>query len=269
MGGEEPPIGYKWFFNDDSWSIDISYSPIQTLNTDLPGTYYCKAVDGKGNVAISPSVQVEYTGDVPIITRQPQDLLLSYTQSGECSGELSCLALSGSPKNIYYTPISYTWERKGESGWLYNREQGPTIHVTEPGIYRCICRDTYSGLATVSNEVTVGVKLAYQKATIARTGGWGGRWVFYFTGGTGPFKVTTYWVRHCDIPGVDRVTEKVGTIDRESVSTLTIDMDRVIVPAGITDINGKYHKYEYVALYVVVRDSAGQKANSPVILMRN
>ena len=118
---------------EDGYDGGLSDTMEPSRDIGLPGKYYCKAEDASGSIAISPRVEVDYTSETPIILQQPQSVLLNDAKGGEYSAELSCRAMSASPTTPYYNSISYTWERKGEGGWLYNRAAKKAVYVEGKG----------------------------------------------------------------------------------------------------------------------------------------
>ena len=82
----------------------------------------------------------------------------------------------------------------------------------------------------------------------------------------GPYTVDVYYVGHYGIPGVETVTQKWTTLIWDGISPITITAKPVISVANVTDKNGKFWEYEYMALYVEVWDKNGEKVGeSPVI----
>ena len=268
VGGDQP-ITYRWV-REDGYDGGLSDTMEPSRDIGLPGKYYCKAEDASGSIAISPRVEVDYTSETPIILQQPQSVLLNDAKGGEYSAELSCRAMSASPTTPYYNSISYTWERKGEGGWLYNREQGSTIHVTELGTYRCICLDTYSGKKTISREVTVDVRMTalgdiecYDYEYSYLEGGYQSRYAakvrFAFTGGVPPFTVREY---------INEVPGGEGEFSLRNSKTITDRVYTMSMPlkaAVVEQVNDREVLWQtYPLFYFVVTDALGQTLESNI-----
>ena len=236
-GGFEP-FSYHWVCeeNYDDYELQDTIEP--SCDVSLPGKYHCVVTDKDGQEATSKTVRVTYEGWTPIIVRQPKDVFVTYREGVPYTAELSCTAISGSPTSQYYSKMMYTWEYKDEDGWRYNLEQGygnPTVTVTRPGMYRCICTDTYSGMKTITDTVTVIFDLTCVSAKAQP-----GKGVWTFAGGKGPYTVEVHKVFG------NSQTTLLHTTSCAELTTFEWDNDT--------------HYYGDLTVYVLARDAFKQEA---------
>ena len=263
VGGKEP-VTFRW---KNAASGEVLPSEEAECVTDLPGTYICEAIDAAETRVAFEGIEVDYTGETPVIIQQPQDVILPYSESGQYSAQLTCLAASGSPKNPHYNAISFTWEIKEGNGWRY-LEYGPTtLTVTKPGVYRCVCRDTYSGQVTFSREAVVKVELAYDKGYSQLSGAPYCRWVFCFSGGMKPYNVEIYEVWYRNVPQLETLETLYESFTTDDVTKIGIGTTEWTHRYNLPDPTGGVVRtyIEDAAFYVVVTDATGETRKSEII----
>ncbi|MBR5751678.1 MAG: hypothetical protein IKX84_04730, partial [Clostridia bacterium] len=197
-GGAEP-YTYKW----EKWGRDADFEaqyPEYTMKTDPvegeanvftvtePFTYWkCTVTDKNGDSACILDLGVGLADPKLLIIEQPQDTELDYSAQNDPSAWLVCRAARNPGQRL-----SFTWQFKGESGWLDVGENeslkvgGEKSKNETLGIYRCKVTDETTGRFEYSREAVVSAKFIFTKATqIGSTG----RLEFEVVGGTGPYKV--------------------------------------------------------------------------------
>lgn len=192
-GGIEP-YTYLWSLKIGNTRYKVGES--KTVSADKPGEYLCRVVDVDGEMIHSKTILVGYTGDTPIITKQPVGGNLVYGGSVY----LSCAAVSGSGGELRFdwerTPsgVRPSWSNVSRRGGSYKN-----IDATVPGTYRCKVTDTktgkyvYSTAAFVTGELTASVEsyvlsphMGYDADNIMCT--------FNITGGAAPYTMKVYIV---------------------------------------------------------------------------
>ena len=268
VAGGKAPVTFRWT-NVLTGAVLPSEGP--ECVTGMPGAYTCEAVDAAETRAVFEGIEVDYTGEVPVITLQPVSVVLPYSDTADYHTQLTCLAASGSPRTPHHTPIGYTWEYQKDvsSAWQYNPEQGPTIPVTKIGRYRCICRDTYNGKKVVSNEVTVSPELIYVRGRYFETGPMinSAQFSFYFAGGIPPYRVEIFAINPAQPGGSPSDVSLETFTARHSVEIApvikTLPKRRLIPAKGDSDTYG--WQPVTATYYAVVSDAGGQRVKSDPI----
>ena len=150
-GGIEP-YTYLWSLKIGNTRYKVAES--RTVTADKPGEYLCRVVDTDGEMIHSKTILVGYTGDTPIITKQPVGGNLVYGGSVY----LSCAAVSGSGGELRYEWERSTTEAGMRPSWgKASRSGGSTwyMEASAAGAYHCRVTDTKTGKYTFTQTVFV------------------------------------------------------------------------------------------------------------------
>ena len=150
-GGIEP-YTYLWSLKIGNTRYKVGES--RTISADKPGEYLCRVVDTDGEMIHSKTILVGYTGDTPIITKQPVGGNLVYGGSVY----LSCAAVSGSGGELRYEWERSTTAEGSRPSWgKASRSGGSTwyMEASATGAYHCRVTDTKTGKYTFTQTVFV------------------------------------------------------------------------------------------------------------------
>ena len=150
-GGIEP-YTYLWSLKIGNTRYKVAES--RTVTADKPGEYLCRVVDTDGEMIHSKTILVGYTGDTPIITKQPVGGNLVYGGSVY----LSCAAVSGSGGELRYEWERSTTAEGSRPSWgKASRSGGSTwyMEASATGAYHCRVTDTKTGKYTFTQTVFV------------------------------------------------------------------------------------------------------------------
>ena len=190
-GGIEP-YTYLWSLKIGNTRYKVAES--RTVTADKPGEYLCRVVDTDGEMIHSKTILVGYTGDTPIITKQPVGGNLVYGGSVY----LSCAAVSGSGGEL-----RYEWERSTTAAGMRpswgkaSRSGGSTwyMEASAAGAYHCRVTDTKTGKYTFTQ--TVFVTRDFSATAEGHTYSLQPSEYFYtlhIQGGTAPYTVKVYLI---------------------------------------------------------------------------
>ncbi len=169
-GGVEP-YTYSWIKISRSADFEACYAGSSYITPDFEGdtgeyavkepftSWKCIVTDAEGTMAVAYPMYVNVEGTLLIITEQPQSVQLDYSKE-PYKAVLKCKALASSGH-----PLTYTWEKKGLSGWqtcavgdtltLEERTTESGLYYFTDATYRCRVRDTVTREETVSDEAAV------------------------------------------------------------------------------------------------------------------
>ena len=156
-GGGSGNYAYTWYDAEGNMVSDEATFPTSSI-----GEYHCFVSDFDTlETAESETVQV-YSEDItPVITSQPNSVILDYREDGQYSVTFTCQAVS--PATGDDSNLDYVWETYDNTkGWVY---AGITYYklpfsAVQPGtICRCKVTDKETGVYVVSNEAKVSTKL--------------------------------------------------------------------------------------------------------------
>ena len=190
-GGIEP-YTYLWSLKIGNTRYKVGES--RTVSADKPGEYLCRVVDIDGEMIHSKTILVGYTGDTPIITKQPVGGNLVYGSSVY----LSCAAVSGSGGELRYEWERSTTEAGMRPSWgKASRSGGSTwyMEASAAGAYHCRVTDTKTGKYTFTQTVFVTRELS------ATAEGYTNNispddyfYTLHIQGGTTPYTVKVYLI---------------------------------------------------------------------------
>ena len=190
-GGIEP-YTYLWSLKIGNTRYKVGES--RTVSADKPGEYLCRVVDTDGEMIHSKTILVGYTGDTPIITKQPVGGNLVYGSSVY----LSCAAVSGSGGELRYEWERSTTEAGMRPSWgKASRSGGSTwyMEASAAGAYHCRVTDTKTGKYTFTQ--TVFVTRDFSATAEGHTDSLQPSDYFYtlhIQGGTAPYTVKVYLI---------------------------------------------------------------------------
>ena len=190
-GGIEP-YTYLWSLKIGNTRYKVAES--RTVTADKPGEYLCRVVDTDGEMIHSKTILVGYTGDTPIITKQPVGGNLVYGGSVY----LSCAAVSGSGGELRYEWERSTTEAGMRPSWgKASRSGGSTwyMEASAAGAYHCRVTDTKTGKYTFTQ--TVFVTRDFSATAEGHTYSLQPSEYFYtlhIQGGTAPYTVKVYLI---------------------------------------------------------------------------
>ena len=190
-GGIEP-YTYLWSLKIGNTRYKVAES--RTVTADKPGEYLCRVVDTDGEMIHSKTILVGYTGDTPIITKQPVGGNLVYGGSVY----LSCVAVSGSGGELRYEWERSTTAEGSRPSWgKASRSGGSTwyMEASAAGAYHCRVTDTKTGKYTFTQTVFVTRELS--ATAEGHTDNYSPDDYFYtlhIQGGTTPYTVKVYLI---------------------------------------------------------------------------
>ena len=255
------PIEYSWSYIAPDGGEEAVSGMDNSCSADRPGTYRCFATDAEGREAWA-SATVEYAGEAPIITRQPESITVPYSENmSKFSYALSCEAVAADGSTDCLT---YAWECKTGKGWG-SAGKGSGIPVNyDSGVYayRCVVTDTRSDQSTTSNVCYVKSGLHCVITYLSGDMKSGVTIRYIVEGGTAP-----YWVYVCasrEIGGGKRSSGLLATdyISDSSEHTHKVTYDQYF-KLFEENSGGSYHKKgKRPDFYLTVEDVDGETCST-------
>lgn len=270
-GGGSGNYAYTWYDAEGNMVSDEATFPASSV-----GEYHCFVSDFDTlETTESETVQV-YSEDItPVITGQPNSVILNYREDGQYSVTFTCQAVS--PATGDDSNLDYVWETYDNTkGWVY---AGITYYklpfsAVQPGtICRCKVTDKETGVYVVSNEAKVSIKL---DASLSRVGN--NYLSLTVIGGSAPY--TLYVHRMFERPRFDsytliQINETVEEVYRkEYLDYFNQELAHLIeVPAAVVVYSVSGNKVEpkrvWCQYYVEVFDNMGQRVITQTVNMEN
>ena len=295
------PITFDWWLDQERngkvvGSQIIAKDAEATLTVSVPGLYWCHAKDSSGVLDRSKEARVEYSGEAPIIIKQPQNVGIDWSRNyiiyqslldkygpdkvmkystGNHSATLSCEAIAGDGSTEC---LSYEWEYKTNTGWFKSGDKQNTINCqynpygNSIATWRCIVTDTRNNEKVTSNEATFSFNLAAEMNIDKKTTDT--KLNIVIAGGKSPYRVKIYMLYPYQDNNLESQYEEIVRYDyylekKKEEGFLT--GDDILVDSSIQMhtynpvTQSDYTFEEYVGYYSVVTDASGQSVQSNTV----
>ena len=253
------PYHYEWLEKTNNGWRKYELGQQMAFLAWKPGIYACRVRDDEGTTIRTLDMTVTYTGDAPLIIKQPQDQLQPREDE---KFTLSCRAVSGTGNDGNLRYEWYWMDTYTLDGWYFDAS-GPDLQEHRQGLYKCVVTDTVTGKSVQSELAAVQQQLNIISAEIFAhdypAKGWG-TYHLHFEGGTGPYTVEVYLKGREDKGAKDILVDS---------NTVIGTYPRFYEPLWETAMYGTglgAREQVPASYYFVVTDSYGQTATSDLVV---
>ena len=261
-GGGSGNYAYTWYDGNGNVVEDQ-----QTYVAEQMGVYYCEVADYDTLEVVQSQSALAYYAERdlrPVITLQPESVILIPQEDGQYSWSMACLAqtFDGGSEDL-----QYDWFGKTDAGWAPIASGNVLTRSYDHGTFRCKVTDKRNGAYVSSDEAKVALIMASEQPTVTPAFGvlaWNQHFDFNFPfkGGVSPYHVDVYQVSYNNVPGIEPVVTHYNSYVTYSGDNIVI-YDAPYVHFVFIEQNGEEKKYEdYYKYYVTVTDASGQEQTS-------